>query len=68
MIKIRYTNNEDETTFVDGPKGTVMVCHNGCDYSIHTWHNHHHAFTTVAVNHAGEVMSAALAKAVEFVK
>jgi hypothetical protein len=68
MVKIRYTFNEDETAFVDGPKGTVMVCHNGQDYSVMGWSSIHRAFTQVLINHAGEEQSKALFKAVELVK
>lgn len=66
-IKITYTNNEDDTTFVQGPRRTVLVCHNGCDYSVHTWSPHHRAFTDIAVNHAG-TFNHALKLAKEMVK
>jgi hypothetical protein len=66
MIKIRYTPDDD--ALVEGPRGTRLVEFNGRDYSVMEWSPHHKAWTDVVINHAGEVMSAALAAAVEFVK
>jgi hypothetical protein len=68
MFKIRYTNNEDETAFVDGPRGTVMVCQNGQDYSVMGWSSIHRAFTKILINHAAETQTKALVKAMEFVR